>query len=91
MPKVTEKVSKAAYNALQNIVGPEWVTDDVAITESYVKGGEIHDCIYQRGQQPPAWWSCPRTPKRCRRSSRSACATTCPTPPSEPSGGALRR
>ncbi|MFH2127117.1 MAG: FAD-binding oxidoreductase, partial [Pseudomonadota bacterium] len=53
MPKVTEKVSKAAYNALQNIVGPEWVTDDVAITESYVKGGEIHDCIYQRGQQPP--------------------------------------
>jgi hypothetical protein len=67
MPKVTEKVSRAAYNALVNIVGPEWVTDDAAITESYVKGGEIHDCIYQRGQQPPGVVVMPKNTEEVQR------------------------
>jgi hypothetical protein len=53
MAKVKEKVPKTAYKAFKNIVGPEWLTDDPAITESYTKSGELQDTLYQRSHMPP--------------------------------------
>ncbi len=54
MSKVLEGIPKVAFNALKAIVGEEFITDDPAITENYVKSGEGHDTIYQRGVRPPA-------------------------------------
>jgi hypothetical protein len=53
MAKVQDKVPRTAYKAFENIVGPEWITDDPAITESYVKAGEWVDTLYRRSQIPP--------------------------------------
>jgi len=53
MPKVEEKIPLKAYRAFENIIGPEWINDDPAMTESYVKAGEWSDCLYRRSQIPP--------------------------------------
>ncbi len=40
---------KQAYHALQSIVGPEYVSDDPVICETYTWGGEFVDTLYEKG------------------------------------------
>lgn len=67
MAKVKEKVPRTAYRAFENIVGPEWITDDPAITESYVKSAEWIDTLYQRSHMPPGVVVMPKSTEEVQR------------------------
>ncbi len=58
---------KQAYKALQSIVGPDYVSDDPVVCETYTWGGEFVDTLYEKGTTCPGCVVLPRTTEEVQK------------------------